>query len=304
MKNILITGGTGLVGRNLIKLLEANNYRVAVLSRSTRSGNTKSFLWDYNKGTIDNEAIDFADVIIHLVGENVSSKKWTPQQKKKIVESRTLTTNLLYESLKQNNKRLEAFISASAVGIYGSRTSDKIFRETDSPANDFLAQTVVEWEKSVSNIAALNIPVAMLRLGVVMSQQGGALPKMLAPVKFGFGAALGTGKQWVPWIEINDLSRLFHFVIEKLLSTPGKNSIEIYNAVSPHHITNNHLMKQLSKALRKPFFFPPVPAFVFRLIYGEMAVILLEGSRVSAQKIIDEGFHFQTNSIEEIFHQS
>ncbi len=300
MKNILITGGTGLVGSHLANYLKSLNYNIAVLSRQRNSGADKSFYWDYEKGEMDAEAIDFADIIIHLVGENVSAKKWTSEQKKRIVDSRTKTTELLFRTIESRQKKLDAFISASAVGYYGNKTTESIFAESDLPGHDFLAQTVVDWEKAVKKIASLSIPVTILRLGVVMSSQGGALPKMLAPVKLGLGAALGTGKQWVPWIHLDDLSRMFGFVLENSLKSNHPQGVKIYNAVAPTHINNGDLMRQLAKLTGKPFFFPPVPAFVFRFIYGEMADILLQGSRVSAHKILDEGFVFNIDKIQKI----
>ena len=302
-KNILITGGTGLVGKALIHHLEQAGYHVAVLSRQKNLDGLKSFYWDYQSMELEEAAIDFADVIIHLSGENISNKPWSKDQKQFIVDSRVKTTDLLFQSIEKKAKKLEAFISASAIGYYGTYTSEKIFREEDGAGNDFLAETVVKWEASVQQFAKLNIPTAILRLGVVMTDKGGALPKMLKPVKLGLGAALGTGKQWIPWIELNDLARLFYFVLRKTLTDKTPQEVLIYNAVTPNYISNAHLMRALAKAKKKPFFMPAVPAFLFKLIYGEMSSILLEGSRVSSEKILKEGFEFKTTEIVELISQ-
>ncbi len=298
---VLISGGTGLVGRAITDLLLKKDYEVAVLSRQKSPEGVKSFYWDYEKNEIEQKAIEYADVIIHLAGENISSKKWSVAQKKKIIASRVQTTELLKSAIDRSKSKPKAFLSASAIGYYGSLTSEQVFSEEDQSGNDFLAETVVKWEESVRPIQEKGIPTAALRIGVVMSKKGGALPKMLMPVKFGVGSALGSGKQWVPWISLNDLAHMFVFVLEQKLLKGPSNKMQIFNAVSPYHITNAQLMKQLAKALKRPYFFPAVPAFVFKWMFGEMAVILLEGSRVSSEKILKEGFEFKDLEIRDLF---
>lgn len=298
---VLISGGTGMVGQAITDLLLKKNYEVFVLSRQKKQIGVKSFYWDYEKNEIDQEAIENADIIIHLAGENISGKKWSFEQKKKIIASRVQTTNLLKMAIEKSKNKPKAFLSASAIGYYGSFTSEQVFSEEDQAGKDFLADTVVKWEESVGHIRELGIPTAALRIGVVMSPKGGALPKMLMPVKFGVGSPLGNGKQWVPWISLSDLARMFVFVMEqKLLKEPSP-KMQIYNAVSPTHMTNAQMMKQLAKAVKRPYFFPAVPAFVFKLMFGEMSVILLEGSRVSSNKILEEGFSFYVLEIEALF---
>mgnify|MGYP002639546011 CR=1 FL=1 len=299
---VLISGGTGLVGQAITAILDNNHYEVAYLSRSKKETARKIFLWNPEKAEIDPEAIEYADVIIHLAGENISSGQWTVAQKKKIISSRVESTKLLENAIQSADKKPVAFVSASAIGYYGSITTDKVFSEGDAAGKDFLAETVIKWENSVKQIHQIGIPTAILRIGVVMSKKGGALPKMLLPVKWGIGSAIGTGKQWVPWIALEDLARLFLFVIESRISKTSSKDLTIYNAVSPSEINNRDLMKQLAKALNKPFFMPAVPGFIFKMLYGEMSTILLEGSRVSAQKLQEEGFKFNTSKIEELFH--
>ena len=298
---ILITGGTGLVGKALTSLLESQAYDVAYLSRTPLKSNRRSFYWNHEKGDIDSQAIEYADVIIHLAGENISNRKWTYNQKKRIISSRVQTTKLLERAIQSAFKKPRAFISASAIGYYGNVTSDHIFSEEDPSGTDFLAETVVKWEESVKQIHALGIPTAILRIGMVMSKQGGALPKMIQPIKWGLGAFIGSGNQWVPWIALEDLARMFLFVLEqKLLATPSKEYI-IYNGVSEDNINNKELMRQIAKAIKRPFFSLHVPNFLFNLMFGEMATILLYGSRVSSKKINSEGFRFRYTKIPDLF---
>lgn len=295
IKNILISGGTGLVGSELVKALEAKGYQVAVLSRSRKAQHVKSFFWDYEQGILEEEAIEFADVIIHLAGENISNKRWSEKQKARIIDSRVKTTELLLSKTKEAKNKPNMIISASAIGYYGSQTSDKIYTESDEPGQDFLAKTVIAWEKSVDEFESIGVKVAKLRLGVVLTQRGGALQKMLAPIKMGFGSAIGSGKQYMPWISLEDLVRMFVFVLE----TPTAQGV--YNAVAPQHINNREMMKTLARQLKEPFFMPPIPMFVFKLIFGEMSTILLDGSRVSSAKIQKQGYEFTISKIEQLF---
>jgi hypothetical protein len=286
-KNILITGGTGLVGKTLTKLLQSCNLTVAHLTRNPENSTIKSFKWDYLRNEIDPEAIEFADIIVHLAGENISKGKWTNAQKKIIKDSRVKTTELLFDTVKKQNKTLDAFISASAIGFYGTCTSEKIFDEHFPPGNDFLAETVKQWEDSVSRFENLNIRTVKLRTGVVLSKKGGALPKMAATIKTGFGSAIGTGKQYMPWIHIEDLVGMFGFMIE------NESLSGVYNATAPEQITNKEFMRTLAKTMRKPFFMPNVPGLFMKLLFGEMSSILLEGSRVSSEKLMNAGYKFK-----------
>ncbi len=300
-KNILISGGSGLVGHAVAEVFNKHGHNIAILSRNRKQKDFRSFYWNVETMEIDEKAIEYADVIIHLAGENISTKTWTVKQKEKIVSSRTQSTQLLFNTVKKKNKKLDAFISASAIGYYGTFTSDTLFIETDGPGNDFLAKTVQQWENSVEQFSALDIPIAKLRIGVVMSEKGGAMVKMLKPVELGFGAALGSGRQWIPWIELNDLARLFYYVYEQKLKNQTPQNSLVYNAVTPNYITNRQMMVSLAKAKKKPYFMPAVPAFVFKLLYGEMSSILLNGSRVSSDKIMEEGFEFNVTEIENLF---
>lgn len=293
MKNILIAGGTGLVGTELTKLLKAKGYEIAHLSRKkSASKAVNSYFWDYGKGILDAEAIDFADIIINLAGENISAKRWTETQKKIIVDSRVKTGELIFNKIMKSGKKIDAYISASAVGYYGSITSEKIFTEDDDAGNDFLANTVLEWEKTAWKFSEIGIRTVILRTGVVLSSKAGALPKMLRVVKTGAGSAIGSGKQYMPFISLVDIARSYVYSVENE-SVSG-----VYNTVCPENINNEEFMQKLAKHYERPFFFPNVPAFMMKIIFGEMSSVLSEGSRVSWQKIQNAGFVFKNNSFE------
>jgi len=296
--NILITGGTGLIGKELMDLLMESGYNVAVLSRRKGIEGVKSFYWDYEAEVLDEDAIEFADVIIHLAGEGIANKRWSPEQKQKILDSRVKTTNLLFsKSIKAKNKP-KMIISASAVGFYGVENSEKVFTEKDPAGNDFLASTALAWEKSVEKFRSIGIQTTILRIGVVLSKHGGALSRMMMPVKFGFGAALGSGKQYLPWIEVTDLAHMFIFVLE------NQKTDVIFNAVGPEQISNKEFMKTIARLMKKPFFLPDVPSFVMKLFMGEMAILLLKGNRVSSEKIQATGFEFKYKTLEEVMKSS
>ena len=292
--NILITGGTGLIGKELMDLLMESGYNVAVLSRRKGIEGVKSFYWDYEAEVLDEDAIEFADVIIHLAGEGIANKRWSAKQKQKILDSRVKTTNLLFSKSAKAKNKPRMIISASAVGFYGVENSEKVFTEKDPAGNDFLANTADAWEKSVKQFKSIGIQTVICRIGVVLSKKGGALPKMMMPVSFGLGAALGSGKQYMPWIEISDLARMFIFVLE------NQKTDVIFNAVGPEQISNKEFMKTLARTMNKPFFMPNVPSFVMKLLLGEMAVLLLQGNRVSSEKIQAAGFEFKYTTLEEV----
>jgi uncharacterized protein (TIGR01777 family) len=290
-KNILVTGGTGLLGTAIIKKLKSSGYEIAVLSRRAEIQGIRSFTWDYRKNYIDPRAIEFADTVIHLAAENIGNKRWTPAQKKIIMESRVKSGELLVDAIGKATRKPKKFISASAIGYYGSVTTDHIFSENDPPGKDFSAKTVVHWEKSVNPLKEMNIHLNILRIGIVLTADGGALSKLDSAVKLGAGSTLGSGKQWMPWISLNDLTRLVLFLVEENVENT------IYNAVSPHHVRHEEFIKTLARVLDKPLILPGVPAFVLRMALGEKADIVLEGSRVSSQKLINAGFAFEDTDL-------
>jgi len=294
MAIILISGGTGLVGKALTKRLLSEGHEVRVLSRNPQSSSQlKSFYWNLEKNEIDEKAFDGVEHIVHLAGSGIADKRWTDARKQDIIDSRVNSMKLITEVVKKKNIQLKSFVGASAIGIYGMTTSEKIFTETDKGANDFLTQSCGQWENSYQQIQALSNKNCIIRIGVVLSKDGGALKRLLPLFQFGLGSAVGSGKQYMPWIHIDDLVSVFY---EALFNS---NYSGIYNAVSPEETTNQSFSKQLAKSLSKPFFLPNVPAFALKLLFGEMANVLLEGSRVSNQKIINNGFHFQYTTLSE-----
>ncbi|WP_139957282.1 TIGR01777 family oxidoreductase [Flavicella sediminum] len=291
---ILITGGTGFVGKNLCKLLLSQGYEVAILSRRPKKNteNISYFKWDVSSGFIDKACLNGVSCIIHLAGENVASSRWTSKRKKQILTSRTKSTQLLEQLLAENKQEVETFISASAIGFYGTTTSEKIYNEEDAPGNDFLADVCKQWESSVDKIEKLAIRTVKFRVGVVFGKKGSALQKMLLPINLGIGSAIGTGKQYMPWIHIEDLCNMYLLAINK------PKLCGVYNAVVGEELTNYTLSKLIAEELKKPFFMPKIPSFVFQLIFGELSVILLKGSRVSSEKITKAGFVFKYPTIE------
>lgn len=287
MSTVLISGGSGLVGQKLSAALSERGYDVMLLSRADAIDFTYStFKWNPDQQEIAHDAISRADYVVHLAGSNISKGRWTDARKRQIVESRVKSGQLLLNSIRKNNKKIKAFISASAVGYYGAETHEKIFSETDYPASDFLGKTCESWEKPAGEIAKQGIRSVILRMGVVLAREGGALSKMISPIKYGVGSPLGNGKQYIPWIHIDDLIGIL------LKSIEDQRMEGVYNAVAPESASNESFTKISAELLNKPLFMPKVPAFFMRLILGEMAVIVLKGSRVSAEKIIKAGYVF------------
>lgn len=282
MKNILITGGSGLVGKEITKILESKDYSVAWMSRSPQS--QKSFLWNVEKNQIEPEAIEWADAIIHLAGTGVAEKRWTSERKKEILESRTQSTQLLYQTIEKAAKRPSTLISASAVGIYGFNTGTNLVDENGPVGSDFLAEVVVAWENEVKKMEALDLRTVLLRIGIVLSEEGGALGEMMKPP---IAAPLGSGDQWMSWIHIEDLAKMFVFALEKT-TLQG-----VFNAVAPNPATNQQLTQAAAKAKGKPYVGIGVPGFALKLVLGEMAAMVLGGNRVTSQKIQKAGFEFE-----------
>jgi uncharacterized protein (TIGR01777 family) len=287
MATILISGGSGLVGRYFCKKLKENGYDVATLSR-VKKQNTgiPIYFWDVDKQEIEEEAIVAADYIIHLAGANIADSRWTKKRKQLIINSRVNSCQLLLEKIKEKNTKLKAFISASAIGYYGAINSDKIFKETDPPANDFLGKTCYQWEQTAERFNEIGIRTVKIRMGIILAKEGGALTKMIVPVKMGIGSALGTGKQFMPWIHIDDLCGIYIKAIEDIQMNGA------YNAVAPDYVTNRDFIKSLAQVLNKPFWFPNVPAIVMKTLFGSMSEVLLTGSRISSDKIKTAGYKF------------
>lgn len=283
---VVITGANGSVAKVLAKKLE-NEYSVRFLTRTKKREN--DFEWNVEKGTIDEKAFENVSHIIHLAGANISEKRWSDERKKEIISSRVDSAKLILETLEKKNIQLKSFISASAVGIYGAITSEKIFKEDDEKGNDFLSEVVILWEKAADEFLDKGVAerVVKIRTSIVLSEKEGALKKMAVPVKFGIGSPIGTGKQYIPWIHIDDLCSVYEFALK------NENMSGAYNASAPQHTDNENLTKEIAEVLDKPMFMPNIPGFVMKLIFGELSVALLEGSRTSSEKLQNTGFQFK-----------
>lgn len=294
MAKVLITGGTGLIGKYLCERLHERGYEVSVLSRKPNDGaKFRSYYWDLDKNEIDAEAIQTADFIIHLAGVNIGERRWSTERKQLIVDSRIKSGELILNHLPKQNSRMQAFITASGVGYYGAITSGQIFSEDEPSGNDFLGQTCEKWEQIADRFSAMGIRTVKIRTAVVLAKQAGALSKMIVPIKMGIGSAIGSGKQYLPWIHIDDLCNMYIKAVE------DPNMSGAYNAVSPDQVTNNQFTKIAAKVLKRPFWFPNIPSWVIQMVFGQMSVLLLTGSRVSAEKIIHSGFVFKFPKLED-----
>lgn len=298
MQTVLITGGTGMVGTALTKKLLASGYRVIILTRDPgnrpKSENQIYAHWDIGKSQIDTEAIKQADFIIHLAGAGVVDKKWTPAYKRVIIESRTNSAQLLINALKNTENKVQALISASAIGWYGADKDEKtLFLENDQPADDFLGNTCKLWEQCVEPASKLGKRLVKFRIGIVLSNEGGALAEFRKPLRFGMAAILGNGKQILSWIHIDDLCDMFINAIE------NKNMDGIYNAVAPNPVSNKTLILTLAKTKNR-FYIPVyVPAFVLKLVLGQRSEEVLKSTTVSATKVTETGFMHRFNTIQE-----
>lgn len=296
MKSVLITGGSGLIGRALSELLLAEGYKVFWLSRTKNlSAKFPSYSWDYTKWEIDTEILEEVDIIVHLAGDSIGSGRWTETKKEQIMSSRIDSTVLLLETLRELDLKPDVFISASAVGIYGNKTTENIYEEKDKTvADDFLAQVCNEWEKAVEQISkTLGSRTVMIRTSMVLSPESEAFKKMYLPTKFGLGASLGSGKQYMPWIHIQDLCRIYLKAIQDTTLNGA------YNASSPQQLRNREFMNTLSRVLKKPKLLPFIPGFIIRMMMGEAAEMVLGGSRISSKKIQEKGFKFLYDNAED-----
>jgi uncharacterized protein (TIGR01777 family) len=292
-KCILITGASGLIGTHLSDLLHEKGHRIAHLSRTPRTGKARTFLWDIRRNQIDAEALNPADAIVHLAGENIGEKSWTKERKDEIVKSRISSTRLLHDALKQGNHNVKTFVAASAVGYYEANENDSAVDENGKRGSDFLAEVVHQWEETVDQISKLGIRVVKLRTGIVLSEKGGVLTEMMKPMKFYAGAQLGSGKQYLSWIHLDDLCSIYLKAIE------DETLIGPYNAVGPNPVTNKEFTQLLARAMHRPLILPPVPSFMLKLLLGEMADLVLKGARVSSNKIQSTGYTFKFEKLEE-----
>lgn len=291
---ILITGGTGLIGTRLSEMLIDLGYEVAHLSRNgAKHSRYQTFKWDIDKNYIEEKALTYTDYIINLAGAGVADEKWTEKRKQEIRDSRVNGTNLLINQLKKTSHHVKGFISASAVGIYGNSGERLVAEESSFAENDFLANVCHEWEAAANQANTLGIRTVIFRIGIVLSKEGGALPQLAKPIKLLVGAPLGSGRQYISWIHLDDMCRL-------LISALEDHQFQgVYNAVAPHPVTNEEFTRQLAEVLHKPLTGLKVPAFGLKLMLGEMSETVLGGSRVSANKVLQTGFTYEYNYLDE-----
>lgn len=292
-KNVLITGGTGFIGRHLTDLLVLNGYSVSILSRNVKQNtlDITYFKWDISKNFIDERSVLKADYIIHLAGENIAESRWTAKRKLAIINSREQPIQLLYETIKKNNKKIEAFVSASGIGIYGSINGDEICTEEMLPANDFLGITCQKWEAAADTINTLQIRTVKIRTGLVLGNNEGLLKKLVPIFKLKMGSALGDGKQYMPWIHIDDLCTIY------LEAVSNPNVEGAYNAAVNDETDNKTFSKTLAQIFGYTIWLPNIPAFLIKLVLGEMTELLLKGRRISSDKIEKLGFQFQFRNL-------
>jgi uncharacterized protein (TIGR01777 family) len=284
MEKVIITGGTGLVGKRLTKLLLEKGFEVNILCRNPKKPN--EFRWNIEEKYIDSKVFEQAAAIIHLAGAGVADKRWTNARKQEIIDSRTLSTQLIADYLSKHQHTISNFISASAVGFYGDR-GNEVLTEDATNGTGFLAEVCQLWESETQKISQLGISVSKIRIGIVLSKDGGALPKLDFPIKFGIGAYIGDGKQFVPWIHIDDLCHIFIHLLEH------KNLHCTYNGCAPDIKTNKEMSETIARVLHRPFIPFPAPGFILKTVMGEMASMLLMSNNCSSDKIKQTGFTFQ-----------
>jgi uncharacterized protein (TIGR01777 family) len=286
---ILVSGATGLIGTAFVKAATGAGATVTPLTRTKAAG---SITWDPAVGTIDAAALEGFDAVVHLAGENIAAGRWSAAQKKRILDSRVQGTQLLSKTLAQLQRRPSVLVSASAIGFYGN-AGDRVLTENSPAGSDFLSNVCREWERATEPAAKAGIRVVHLRTGIVLAAEGGALKKMLTPFKLGLGGKIGSGRQYMSWIDIQDhVNVILHCLMRDSARGP-------VNSVSPAPVTNSEFTDKIGKVLGRPTIFP-LPAFVARGLFGEMAdALLLSSQRVEPEKLEAEGFNFRYRTLEE-----
>lgn len=290
---VLITGATGLVGSHLSNLCLKKgvtvNYLTTSRAKIEKQHNYQGFHWDPEKGELDERALENVDGIIHLAGATVA-KRWTDSYKKEIIDSRVKSAGLLYDALRVGKYKIPHFISASGINVYPSSLRKLYFEDEQAVDDSFLGKVVVLWEEAAEKFEELGMKVAKVRTGMVLADDGGALPMIKKPVSLNAGAAFGNGKQWQSWIHIDDLSNIYLYILEHSLEGT-------YNAVAPNPVTNKEMMKMIAKQLNRKIFLPKIPAAALKLTLGEMANTILSSQLVNSEKIERSGYSFRYKNL-------
>lgn len=293
MSIVLIAGGTGLIGTHLSKLLQEQGFQVRHLSRESRENAPyPTFVWNVEKGTMDPLALEGADYVINLAGAGIADKPWTAARKQLITDSRVKSNQLLKRQMLAMSEKPKAFISSAAVGYYGHDSSAQWINEDAPPGRGFLSESCIAWESSIRSLEETGVRTLGLRIGIVLSTQGGALPKLVQPMRVGVAPFFGTGQTWYPWIHLHDLCRMFLFAIQ------DEDMQGFFNAVAPQPTRNREFVQTLAKIFAPFALLIPAPTLALRLVLGEMADAILFGVRASAGKIQREGFDFEFPKLE------
>lgn len=300
---ILITGATGLVGSEITRLCQERGINVNYLTTSKgkieKTETYRGFYWNPLKGEVDNRCLEGVGAVINLAGANVF-QPWTSSAKKKILNSRVNSLKLLHKLLRENSNEVGHLVSASGISIYPSSMTKMYYEDAQEVADNFLGEVTRKWEAAADALNDLDLRIAKVRIGIVLSPDGGALPQIIKPVKLNLGAPLGSGKQWQSWIHVRDLARMFLFIISNGLTG-------VFNGVAPNPATNEKLTKETALALDKELWIPRVPGFALKLAMGEMSNVVLGSQLVSSKKIEDAGFTFNyvnlRPAIQEIMHK-
>lgn len=291
-KHILVTGATGMVGKQLVPALQALGHQVSILSRKqVDMAGVSCFIWDVEHQQIDKKAFDGIDTVIHLAGADIAEKKWTEERKKELIDSRVQSARLLYQTIRETHAPVTTFVSASAVGYYGDRKNE-ILTENCAPGEGFLADCCVKWEAAADEGLAMGIRVVKIRIGLILSKDRGILPALEKPLKYFVGAPLGSGRQWIPWVHLDDIVKLFVTAVEN----PAFEGA--YNGCAPFPVTNKLLIKTLAGRLNRPVWGIHVPAFVIKAMMGEMSILALMSNNTMAKKLLDTGYKYAYTNLD------
>lgn len=291
MSTILIAGGTGLIGSRLAKMLRERGHEVRILTRRPSTGG--QFFWNPAEGSLDEAALLGADAVINLAGAGIADRRWTTSRKRELIQSRVQSAAALHAAMERSGHRPQVYLAASAIGYYGN-SGERVMHESDEPVDQsFMVECCREWEQAHAKITALGIRTAVLRIGVVLAQEGGALAEFVKPLRFGLGTYFADGQAWYSWIHHDDVCRIFLWAMDN----PAASGV--YNAVAPHPARNHDLVRETARAMHQWAIPLPAPAFAMRLFLGEMSAVVLNSNRVSADKLLAAGFQFQHPKLEE-----